>query len=145
MLNYKQSISILNKNKILIKSEKILSEVSLGRVCSGNVYSEVNYPSANNSAFDGFAVRSSDTNETSKRKEIKFKILKVLAAGDKPKVKYKRFSCIEIMTGAVIPKPFDTIIPVESAKIIKSKKIDFCSLAKKLKKKCIFVLLDQIL
>ena len=135
MLNYKQSISILNKNKILIKNEKILSEMSLGRVCSENIYSKVNYPSANNSAFDGFAIRSSDTNETSRRKEIKFKVLKVLAAGDKPKVKYKKFSCIEIMTGAVIPKPFDTIIPVESAKIIKSKKNRFLLISKKIKKK----------
>ena len=125
MINYKKSLSILNKNKITIGSEKVPSKDSLNRVCSKKLFSKVNYPAANNSAFDGFAIKSSDSKYTSKRKEIKFKVLKVLAAGDKPKVKYKKFTCIEIMTGAIIPKPFDTIIPVELAKIIKLKKIDF--------------------
>ena len=134
MINYKKSLSILNKNKITIGSEKVPSKDSLNRVCSKKLFSKVNYPAANNSAFDGFAIKSSDSKYTSKRKEIKFKVLKVLAAGDKPKVKYKKFTCIEIMTGAIIPKPFDTIIPVELAKIIKLKKNRFLSIDSRIKK-----------
>ncbi len=134
MINYNKSVSILNKNKIIIGSEKIHSNDSLNRVCSKNVFSKVNYPAANNSAFDGFAIKSLDSKYASKRKEIKFKVLKVLAAGDKPKIKYKKCSCVEIMTGAIIPKPFDTIISVESAKIIKLKNSRFLFVNKKIKK-----------
>jgi len=134
MINYNKSVSILNKNKIIIGSEKIHSNDSLNRVCSKNVFSKVNYPAANNSAFDGFAIKSLDSKYASKRKEIKFKVLKVLAAGDKPKIKYKKCSCVEIMTGAIIPKPFDTIISVESAKIIKLKNSRFLFVNKRIKK-----------
>ena len=134
MINYKKSLLILNKNRIVIKSEKVSSKDSLNRVCSKNVYSKVNYPAANNSAFDGFAIKSSDSKNASKRKKIKFEVLKILAAGDKPKVKYKKLSCIEIMTGAIIPKPFDTIIPVEGAKLIKIKKNRFLLLESGVKK-----------
>ena len=134
MINYNKSVSILNKNKIIIGSEKIHSNDSLNRVCSKNVFSKVNYPAANNSAFDGFAIKSLDSKYASKRKEIKFKVLRVLAAGNKPKIKYKKCSCFEIMTGAIIPKPFDTIISVESAKIVKLKNSRFLFVNKRIKK-----------
>ena len=134
MINYKKSLSILNKNRIIINSEEVPSKDSLNRICSKNVYSKVNYPAANNSAFDGFAIKSSDSKFASKRKKIKFQVLKILAAGDKPKIKYKKNSCIEIMTGAIIPKPFDTIIPVEIAKIEKVKKNRFLFLESRINK-----------
>ena len=134
IIKYKKSVSILYKNKIAVGNEKIPSKDCLNRVCSKNIFSKVNYPSANNAAFDGFAIKSSDSKYTSKGKKIKFKVLKVLAAGDKPKVKYKKFSCVEIMTGAIIPKPFDTIVPVELAKITKLRNNRFLFLNKKIKK-----------
>ena len=47
----------------------------------------------------------------------KFKILKSIGAGDNPKImNYKKNASIEIMTGAIIPRPFNTIIPVEKVK-----------------------------
>ena len=116
MIKYNKSLSILNKNKIIIDDERVLSQDSLNRVSSKNLFSKVNYPAGNNSAFDGFAIKSSDSYYATLKKEIKFKILKVIAAGDKPKVQYKKFTSIEIMTGAIIPKPYHTIIPVELAK-----------------------------
>ena len=134
MIKYNKSLSILNKNKIIIDDERVLSQDSLNRVSSKNLFSKVNYPAGNNSAFDGFAIKSSDSYYATLKKEIKFKILKVIAAGDKPKVQYKKFTSIEIMTGAIIPKPYDTIIPVELAKIVKIKSKRFLSIDKKIKK-----------
>ena len=58
MISYDQSRKILKKAKIKIKDETILSENSLNRVISGNIYSKINYPAGNNAAFDGFAVKS---------------------------------------------------------------------------------------
>ena len=68
MISYKEAIRKLYKANLSIKSEKILSEESLYRICSENIYSKINYPSANNTAFDGFAISS---NETKKRIKIK--------------------------------------------------------------------------
>ena len=71
MISYKKSLSILNKNKIKISNESVISENSLNRVSAENVYSKYNYPSVNNSAFDGYAIKSSETNKASKNKKIK--------------------------------------------------------------------------
>jgi len=59
----------------------------------------------------------------SKKKVKKFKILKTIGAGDNPKINnYLKNSSAEIMTGGIVPKPFDSIIPVEKIKYFPSKK-----------------------
>ena len=114
MITYNKSLTILKKNIIKFKSENIYSQNSFNRICSRNIYSPNNHPAANNSAFDGYAVNSKETIGLSKKKIKKFKILKTIAAGDNPAIKkVPKFSAIEVMTGAIIKKPFDTVIPIE--------------------------------
>ena len=114
MKSYNQALKILEKNKIEINDENINSSESLNRVSSVNIYTNSDYPSANNASFDGYAINSKDTNKLDKKIYQKFKIVGSIAAGDKPiKKKFKKFETVEIMTGALIPKFFDTIIPIE--------------------------------
>ena len=102
-------------NNYLIKTEKISSLSSVNRISSQNVYSPYNYPAANNTAFDGYAINSSETSKLNKKNIKKFKILKSIAAGDNPLIKkIPKFSTVEVMTGAIIKKPFDTVIPIEN-------------------------------
>ena len=126
MINYKTAKKILIKSNIKIKKETIDSLKSLNRVCAKDVYAPVNYPAGNNTAFDGYAINSKDTASLNKKKLKKFKILKTIAAGDNPKIKnVKKFQTVEVMTGALISKPFDTVIPIEQIKFypnIKNKK-----------------------
>ena len=122
MIDYKKAISILKKNKIKINSEVILSTNSINRISSSNVYSPCNYPAANNTSFDGYAINSKETRNLTKSKFEKFKIIKTLAAGDNPKIKkIPKYSTIEVMTGAIITKPFDTVIPIEQVKYFPNK------------------------
>ena len=67
MISYDQSKKILKKAKIKIKDETIFAENTLNRVVSDNIYSKINYPAADNAAFDGFAVNSRDTNGIKKK------------------------------------------------------------------------------
>ena len=114
MISYKNSINILKKSQLRIGEEIINSSKCLNRVSALNIYNKVNNPAEDNAAFDGFAINSKDTNDLSKKKNKLFKILGIVAAGDKPLTKkIKRFQTIEIMTGGIIPKGFDTIIPIE--------------------------------
>ena len=114
MISYEKSKKILKKAKIKIRDEIINSVNSLNRLISSNVYSSINYPSDDNAAFDGYAINSKDTNQIKKKSKKKFKIIGSIAAGSKPfKKKIKKFDAIEIMTGGIIPKGFDTIIPIE--------------------------------
>ncbi len=135
MIPYKLALKKLSKSKLIIKSEKIQLKDSLHRICSENIYSKYNYPAANNTALDGFALNSNETKIAKKNKIIKFKILKSVAAGDNPNInKISNYSCIEVMTGTIIKKPFNTIIPYEKSKIIKENKIKYLSIDKKIKK-----------
>ena len=127
MKSYNQALNILKKNKIIFKNEYIKSSKCLKRVTAENVYANANYPAADNSAFDGFAINSADTKNLSKKKGKFFKILGTIAAGTKPiNKKKKKFETIEIMTGGVLPKGFNTVIPKEKIIYYPNKKIARC-------------------
>ncbi|MDC0355598.1 molybdopterin molybdotransferase MoeA [Candidatus Pelagibacter sp.] len=114
MISYQYSKRILKKAIIKIKDENIKSINSLNRAVSKNIYSTINYPSGDNAAFDGYAINSNHTKNIKKNLSQKFKIIGLIAAGNKPfKKKIKKFDAVEIMTGGIIPKGFDTIIPIE--------------------------------
>jgi len=133
MINYKKAIKILTKSKIKIKDELVDSSKSINRVIIKDIYCSVRYPAGTNAAFDGFAVNSKDTNKLNKNNAQNFKILKTISAGDSPKLnKVKKFSTVEVMTGALIPKGFDTIIPIE--KIIFHSKNRYITISNKVKK-----------
>ena len=114
MISYKRSRYILNKSKIKIGDEVIKTVNCLNRVSASVVKSEVNNPSGDNAAFDGFAINSKDTKNLNKKKIRLFKIIGTIAAGDRPiNKKIKQFQAIEIMTGGLLPKGFDSILPIE--------------------------------
>ena len=123
MIKYKKAIDILKKNCLNLPSEKISIINSLNRTCDSDVHSPSLNPLYNNTAFDGFAVIARETKGLSLKNKKKFKIIKTIAAGDVPKVKnhYKN-SAIEIMTGGLVPKPFDSVLAVEKAKYYPTKK-----------------------
>ena len=114
MISYKNSLNILRKSQLKIGDEIINSSNCLNRISASNIFSKVDNPAANNAAFDGFAINSNDTKKIDKNKFRLFKILGTIAAGDKPlNRKIKKFQTVEIMTGGIIPKGFNTIIPIE--------------------------------
>ena len=123
MINYKKAKKILQLSKIKISDELIDSSKSLNRINVLDIYSPVNYPAGTNAAFDGFAINSKETINLNKNNFQNFKILKTISAGENPKLKkVKKFDAVEVMTGAIIPKFFDTIIPIEKIIFYPNKK-----------------------
>ena len=123
MIKYEHAKTILKKAKIKIKDEEILIENSLNRVVAKDILSPSNHPSENNSAFDGFAVNHKDTNKITTKKPKKFNIVGSIAAGNKPlKKRINKYEAIEIMTGGIITKPFNTVIPIEKINFYPNKK-----------------------
>ena len=123
MISYKNSIQILKKSKIKINDEIIKINSCINRVTANNIFSKANNPAADNAAFDGFVINSKDTRNLNKKKKRLFKIIGTIAAGDKTiNKKSKKFQTYEIMTGSIIPKGFDTIIPIEQIVFYPNKK-----------------------
>ncbi len=123
MISYNKSTIILKKSKIKLGEEFTNTNRCLNRVTSKNIYVNSHYPSGDNAAFDGYAIKSNDTYKLNKKIFKKFKIIGSIAAGNKPlKKKIKKFQTAEIMTGALIPKSFNTIIPIEQIDFYPNKK-----------------------
>ncbi len=91
---------------------------ALGRILSQDVISPVNVPQHDNSAMDGYAVRSLDLT-TDEKTELN--IVGTAFAGKPFDGVIKKGESIRIMTGAVIPEGADTVIMQERAE-----KIDNC-------------------
>ena len=119
MKSYNQALKILKKSYIQISSEAIKSVNSLNRICSSNIYSKNNHPSENNTSLDGFAINFNDTKGISYKNFKKFKIVGTVSAGSKPFRKIlKKYEAIEIMTGGIMPKGTNSIIPIEDCTLI---------------------------
>jgi len=122
MITYQEAISLIDKVSLKLPNEKISILNSVSRVCTEDVLSPSTNPSSNNSAFDGFAVIAKETEGLSSQKTKRFKILRTIAAGDEPKIdNYEKNSAVEVMTGGLVPKPFDSIIAVEKVKYFPTK------------------------
>ena len=132
MKSYSQAVKILKRGKIIIGNEYIKSSESLNRVCASDIHSNVNYPSENNSSLDGYAINSNDTKNLKKNRSNVFRIIASIPAGKKPfKKRIKKFDTVEIMTGGIIPKGLDTIIPIEQINFYPNNKIKKFILIKK--------------
>ena len=93
MNSYKSASNQLNRNYLKIKNELVSINDCLNRVVASDIVSNTNYPAGDNTALDGFAVNSKETKNLSKNRSQKFKIIKILAAGDNPNIKgVKKYS-----------------------------------------------------
>ncbi len=136
MISYQKAKNILNKSFIKIGDEFVHSKNCLNRVTASDVFCDVNYPAGDNAALDGFAINFKDTLKLNKKNFKKFKIVGSMRAGDKPiNKKVHKFEAIEIMTGAIIPKGLNSIIPIEETNFLSNRKQSkYIFINKKIKK-----------
>ena len=80
---------------------------ALGRVLAKDVVSPIDVPSHDNSAMDGYAVRSDDLIAGA---AVSLTEIGTAYAGREFKGEVKHGECVRVMTGAVMPKNTDTVV-----------------------------------
>ena len=96
-------------------------EEALGRVVGSTVLSPTQVPPFNNSAMDGFALRSQETKGAEHSRPKTFSIQGMIAAGDKPRSdELRQAACTEIMTGAPLPEDFDSVVKCEDVTLLQN-------------------------
>jgi molybdopterin molybdotransferase len=85
-----------------------------GLLLAEDVTSTFPLPSFDNSAMDGYAVRSIDSREASAEEPVKLQVVGDIAAGAKTRSGMGPGLAMRIMTGAPIPAGADAVIPLES-------------------------------
>ena len=117
MISYKEAIALIAKEAVPQSQRTVDRNESLGYVAAEDVISQLNVPSFNNAAMDGFALHAIKTVGISKEKPRRIRVGHCLAAGDVLDSADESLA-VEIMTGAKIPNGFDTVVPVERVRII---------------------------
>lgn len=93
-----------------------LSE-ALGYVLAKDVRSPAPLPRFDNSAMDGFAIRSGETRRATPERPARFDIGKTVLAGDNRSRALAKGASCRIMTGAPLPRGADAVIPKERARV----------------------------
>ncbi|MDB5763502.1 MAG: moeA1 [Herminiimonas sp.] len=90
--------------------EKVALRAGLNRVLAADIISPINVPAHDNSAMDGFALRSRDLGNDA---AVTLKIVGTAYAGRGYDGAVGDGECVRIMTGAVMPGECDTVVPQE--------------------------------
>ena len=84
-----------------------------GRVLAEDVMSLTALPPWDNSAMDGYAIRSSDVTTATEDDPVRLRVIGEVRAGTAPEAEVERGTAIRIATGAPIPPRADTVVQVE--------------------------------
>ncbi len=94
---------------------------SLGQVLAEDVMSAFDVPPLDNSAMDGYAVRSRDIGRNGDV-ETRLTVVGSIAAGQLPKRAVTEGAAVRIMTGAPVPDGADAIVPFEDTDEVERRK-----------------------
>ena len=121
MLSVEEARENILNMMFILNTEYLPISDCLGHVLSEDISSIIHVPPLNNSAFDGFAVMASDTENASKNTPVKLTVIDSVYAGDMPNSKVSPNTAIRIMTGAPIPDGANAVVPFEQTNEIQQK------------------------
>jgi molybdopterin molybdotransferase len=95
------------------ESEVVSLADALRRVLAADVVSELDLPPWDNSAMDGYAVRSADLSVAAESTPVRLRVAGDIPAGVAPNGDVERGTAWRIATGARIPRGADAVLQVE--------------------------------
>ncbi|GAG55657.1 unnamed protein product [marine sediment metagenome] len=114
MLSVKEAQKKVLECSIRIKAVKVPLLDSLGLILAEDVISKDDIPVYNNSAMDGYAVRTEDIKGADRSYPVRLILLaEDIPAGKVPTVKVNPGYCIPIMTGSPIPENCNAVVMKE--------------------------------
>ena len=125
-------IAIHEAQKLVLDACSALAPVATpceqmsGRVLAQNVVAPENVPPFANSAVDGYAVRTADTQTV----PTELVVVDTVAAGAEPKIAVGAGQAIRIMTGAPMPQGADAVVMVEDTQRVGDDRVSIGKAAK---------------
>src|SRR4051812_50227674 len=109
MLTPAQAETLIEQHLTCLPIESLPLTQAAGAVLRENVYAERDQPPFDRVAMDGIALIASSVTGSGAR----LRVAGSQAAGDPPQTLIDPASCIEIMTGAMLPRGCDAVVPIE--------------------------------
>jgi molybdopterin molybdotransferase len=113
MLSVEEALQKILAEVNVLEAESVPILESLGQVLAEDIISDINVPPLDNSAMDGYAVRSEDTKGASEKTPKIFKVIDIVMAGAISKKEVMPGTAVRIMTGAPIPAGADSVVQFE--------------------------------
>lgn len=113
LLSVNDALDQILSNFHPVVKEWISIENALNRVLAQPVIAPFDLPAFDNSSMDGFAVKASNTSKARKDNPVKLEVVADIPAGVQPEILINSGQAARIMTGAVLPKFADAVVPVE--------------------------------
>ena len=88
-------------------------EHAFGYVLASDLVSEQAVPSFPRSAMDGYAVSSKDISSASAERPVTLRVAGELLAGDSRDFPYVSGSAVRVMTGAMVPEGYESVVKQE--------------------------------
>lgn len=95
----------------------------LGRVLATDVISPIDVPYWDNSAMDGYAVRSQDFVDPAPQSKVELRVVETVHAGAFPTKKLGPGECTRVFTGAPLPEGADGVIRQEDITVLDGHRI----------------------
>ncbi len=113
MLSVEEALQKILDEVDVLETESVPILESLGQVLAEDIKSDINVPPLDNSAMDGFAVRSEDTQHASEKTPRYLRVIDTVMAGSISKKEVVPGTAIRIMTGAPVPRGADSVVQFE--------------------------------
>ena len=113
MISVDQALEKVLEHIAVLEAEESPILSCLGQVLAEDVFSTINIPPLDNSAMDGYAVRSADTRGASRKSPCTLRVIDTVAAGAVSQSEVGSGTAIRIMTGAPIPEGADGVVRFE--------------------------------
>lgn len=109
MLSVSDAFAITQSSKLTLPTERISLDDALGRVLREPVYADRDFPPFDRVAMDGIGIHFTDFTTGT----LSFQIAGIQRAGQPQQTLTETGSCLEVMTGAMLPIGADTVIRYE--------------------------------
>lgn len=116
MWEFGQALKIVLEDTKPVESEWVALTRAHRRALAEDIVARNNVPYTDNSAMDGYAIRTGDVKSIPQD----LKVVGVVACGKSVKKRLKPGEAMAIMTGAPIPESCDSVIPVEDTEAVGS-------------------------
>ena len=120
MLKYEEALSTLLGQVPLPQVAEVSIGESVGKVLAEPVVADLDLPSFDRAAMDGYAVRSRDVGET----PVQLSVVGLLGAGSQAQPQVGSGEAVQIMTGAAVPAGADAVQMIEKTRRISDRLVE---------------------
>ncbi|MGA0566620.1 gephyrin-like molybdotransferase Glp [Rathayibacter sp. KR2-224] len=113
MITVEQHLAHVLKDARPLTHERVPVGQALGRVLAADVVATAPSPPFDNSAMDGYALRSADAANATATAPVALRVVGEVSAGSSVDPRIPVGAAVRIMTGAALPTDADTVVPIE--------------------------------